>query len=320
MKKIILSIFLMANFCLHGNAQNNLIQMNDSKILMGQGNINDASTYKIRIESLSGDPSLIWVQNHITTGPGTTLSAYKALGTSGSSIALWGSAYNATAQTNTGAYGLYISAGNGRSGDNCGVFSFLRGDNGGAAIYGASEQDISHTISGGKFAGYFNGRVYASERLGVGNYSPSYTLDVSGTIRCTTLTQTSDMRTKTNITNLGSTTDQVSQLRAVKYQMKPNDMEMMSKGKALTDTARTSTDNLKYLSLEEKKDTDRDHIGFIAQEFKTIFPELVYEDEKGMLSIDYLSLIPILVETIQQLNKRLEAVENKKPGIVNEIK
>ena len=67
----------------------------------------------------------------------------------------------------------------------------------------------------------------------------------------------------------------------------------------------------KYLGMGEKRDVNRKHIGFIAQEVKQVYPELVYEDEKGMLGIDYVSLIPVLVETIQELTKRLEAIENK---------
>lgn len=41
--------------------------------------------------------------------------------------------------------------------------------------------------------------------------------------------------------------------------------------------------------------------GFLAQDVREVYPELVYEDSEGMLSIDYTGFIPILVDAIQNL-------------------
>ncbi len=323
MKKVFLSTMFIISVCFTIIAQNNMMQMNNSKILIGQGSINDVPAGdRMLIQNLTEAQTTIRILNKVaTTSFAPTLAVSKDFGTSGTNSAIWGTVYNTTPVSTLGAYGLYISAGNGMSGYNSAIFAFLRGSNDGSAIWAASDQYASPFITGGKFAGYFMGRTYISERLGIGQTSPSYTLDVSGTIRCTSLTQTSDLRAKTNIADLGSKIQQVRQLRAVKYNLLDDEVQLRSgQAKAVADTGKTVTDMRRYLALEEKKDKDREHIGFIAQEFKTVFPELVYEDEKGVLSIDYLSLIPILVETIQELNKRLEAVENKQPGIVKEIK
>jgi len=43
----------------------------------------------------------------------------------------------------------------------------------------------------------------------------------------------------------------------------------------------------------------RKQIGLIAQEVQDILPELVQEDEEGMLSLDYISIIPVLIEAIK---------------------
>lgn len=40
-------------------------------------------------------------------------------------------------------------------------------------------------------------------------------------------------------------------------------------------------------------------IGFIAQELQSYYPELVREDRNGLLSIDYIGLIPVIVEAIK---------------------
>ena len=49
--------------------------------------------------------------------------------------------------------------------------------------------------------------------------------------------------------------------------------------------------------------------GFIAQEVRKHFPELVHEDEEGFLSLDYISLIAILLEKTKDQEKRLSRLE-----------
>ena len=46
-----------------------------------------------------------------------------------------------------------------------------------------------------------------------------------------------------------------------------------------------------------------------TKELRDIFPELVYEDEGGNISINYIELIPLLVQSIKELNSKLEASE-----------
>ncbi len=328
MKKELLSTMLIISVCFTVIAQNNLIQMNSSKILMGQGSINDVPAVdRMLIQNLTEAQTTIRILNKAaTTSFAPTLAVSKDFGASGTNSAIWGTVYNTTPVSTLGAYGLYISAGNGMSGYNSAIFAFLRGSNNGSAIWAASDQYASPLITGGKFAGYFMGRTYISERLGIGTTNPAYTLDVYGTIAVSgAMIHSSDARLKANIADLGNSSSQIGKLRPVTYNFKSDDDAQqydMLKKSAVADTGRVVINNddlRKYFALEEKKNDGRKHIGFIAQEFREVFPELVYEDEKGMLGIDYVSLIPILVETIQELTKRLEAVENKQnPGIVKE--
>jgi hypothetical protein len=48
--------------------------------------------------------------------------------------------------------------------------------------------------------------------------------------------------------------------------------------------------------------------GVIAQELREVFPELVHEDDKGMLSVNYMGLIPHLVEAIKDQSRQIEAL------------
>ena len=61
------------------------------------------------------------------------------------------------------------------------------------------------------------------------------------------------------------------------------------------------------LTKEETEYWKRMQYGFIAQEVMEIFPELVYErDSEGMLSIDYVSMVPILTAAINELRQEVE--------------
>jgi len=53
----------------------------------------------------------------------------------------------------------------------------------------------------------------------------------------------------------------------------------------------------KYLS---KYSCKRLQIGFVAQEFERVFPELVRVDNDGYKTVDFLRLTPIIVEAIKE--------------------
>jgi len=62
-----------------------------------------------------------------------------------------------------------------------------------------------------------------------------------------------------------------------------------------------------YLMKEDLEGGTR--IGFIAQELRTELPELVTEDERGMLAVKYTELIPVLTKAIQELKAEKEELQ-----------
>nr|DAV20809.1 MAG TPA: structural protein [Caudoviricetes sp.] len=69
-----------------------------------------------------------------------------------------------------------------------------------------------------------------------------------------------------------------------------------------------SVDKLNGVSYRYLTDKDKQY-GFIAQEVQAYFPELVHEDENGYLSLDYISLIALLLEKTKDQEKRLSRLE-----------
>jgi hypothetical protein len=67
------------------------------------------------------------------------------------------------------------------------------------------------------------------------------------------------------------------------------------------------------------KETNKQDVGFIAQEVEKVIPEIVeiskgfinVGKEREMKTISYPKLVPYLVDTIQELTKRIEKLEKK---------
>lgn len=53
------------------------------------------------------------------------------------------------------------------------------------------------------------------------------------------------------------------------------------------------------------------HYGLIAQDLQKIYPDLVYEDANGYLSIEYTGLIPLLIQSIKELKNEVETLKTK---------
>lgn len=63
------------------------------------------------------------------------------------------------------------------------------------------------------------------------------------------------------------------------------------------------------LSAIEKQILTKQHYGLDADQLKEVFPDLVYEDENGIKSINYVEMVPILVQAINELSAKVEMLE-----------
>jgi Chaperone of endosialidase len=76
-----------------------------------------------------------------------------------------------------------------------------------------------------------------------------------------------------------------------------------------------------YKWIEASKSQDL-QTGLIAQEVQKIFPELVQTDEKGFLSVNYIGLIPHLIEAVKELrneNNDLKELRNENKDLRNRL-
>jgi hypothetical protein len=135
---------------------------------------------------------------------------------------------------------------------------------------------------------------YSTGYLGIakGPNQPSYVMDIGGTIRVVTTLYTSDSRVKKDIIDLPQS--KVNGLYSLK-----------SKSYKFDDS------KLSQFGITSDESTKREHFGFLAQDIQKVYPELVYEDSLGSLSIDYIGMIPILLESIKSLKLEVDALKSQ---------
>ena len=109
----------------------------------------------------------------------------------------------------------------------------------------------------------------------------------------------SDERFKENIEPVEDVLGALTNLEAVSYNYKES-------------IARASSSPRRAASNQAEGD---EHFGFLAQNVKDVFPQLVCTDDKGYMYIDYIGLIPILVQSINELQARLDAVESTQQDV-----
>jgi hypothetical protein len=123
---------------------------------------------------------------------------------------------------------------------------------------------------------------YFGGALGLNTHpDPGYMLDVNGDIRCTSLTETSDARLKTDIMPLNNALATVTALNGVSFRWKDPEMG------------------------------NGDQIGLVAQEVETVVPELVSEDSDGYKSVSYSKMTAVLVESIKELQEQISAQQTE---------
>lgn len=182
-----------------------------------------------------------------------------------------------------------------------------------AGVYGSETGSFPSFQNGtydysGTYAGYFNGKVrvtngiYATVLSPTASYSPS---EQNGT---TILSDRSE-----------SVTDKLSQVQTLQFLRYNPDEETISTRINIEDV---DIDNLSLEeqdSLSEVMGDEPEHYlsaiqyGLDADQLKAVFPELVYEDANGNVSINYVEMVPLLVQCINELKDEIAELKGTSP-------
>jgi|GEM_PF-6310490 hypothetical protein len=116
--------------------------------------------------------------------------------------------------------------------------------------------------------------------IGVNSGTNKVLIDAAEVVITNGITVSSDIRLKENFEPMSNALELVSQLNGLYYTWKKD---------AGTDKPRK--------------------LGFIAQEVEKVIPELVKTDSEGMKSVDYVSVVPVLVEAIKHQQKQINELK-----------
>jgi hypothetical protein len=223
--------------------------------------------------------------------------------------------------TNVGVYGLSRIVNENTNGINYGSVGVARNSNYSNISVGAYSEigNTSDSVQGDNF-GLSAKATSTSFGTNYGIYSEAYNATTNyagffnGDVTITgTLSNPSDAKLKTNIKPLSKATDILNRLRPVEYEYKKS-----IEGKSLI-----LPKNHQY--------------GFIAQELQTVLPDLVAQQKinlastggglsedglpsnkvvqksetQAFLGINYMSLIPILVQGLKEQDERIKMLEKK---------
>lgn len=136
-------------------------------------------------------------------------------------------------------------------------------------------------------------------------------------ITATSFNLPSDERLKENIQEIQQPLSSLIKLNGVDYNYKSKARKIKTMSTDGSLTAKEIKDIAffdKWDKEQEKKAIKKRH-GFVAQELQEVFPELV-EEQDGYLSVDYIGLIPVIVEGIKEMqsiitqqNEKIKSLE-----------
>lgn len=123
-------------------------------------------------------------------------------------------------------------------------------------------------------------------RVGIGTTTPSEKLEVNGNVLANNVGVPSDARYKKNVRPIAGPLGLLSMLNGVRYEF---DRE----------------------AHPEKAFDEGDQLGLIAQDVREALPELVHESDSGYLSVNYIGVIPVLIEAIKEQNRAMQEKDTR---------
>ncbi len=136
--------------------------------------------------------------------------------------------------------------------------------------------------------GYGADYNYFADRVTIGDPADhsSYMLYVKGNAYSTGTWNSSDVRFKKNIAPIKRSLERVLNVRGASFEFRRN-------------------------TFRDYRFAEGFQLGLIAQELEKEFPELVKKERDGYKSVNYMGMIPVLLEAIKEQHRLIEALKSK---------
>lgn len=193
------------------------------------------------------------------------------------------------------AFGVYGAAGYTTSGYNYGIYGNLLSTQNGAAIVGAvNSMDVNVP---GRYAGYFQGDVRTT-----GNFYGTVLTPSASRSALMGRSAVMPLSAESDATNSMSVGEKLSRLAAVQYNL--SEPQAAQTFAASGDTVAAAPRSVTDIQALEKT-----HYGLDAEVLKEVYPDLVYESQEGDLCINYTEMIPLLVQSVNELRAQVVSLQ-----------
>ena len=188
------------------------------------------------------------------------------------------------------------------------------GSSNGAGIYGSAYPDYGVDM-GGRYAGYFYGNVKIT-----GAVTTSASLSPSS----------SDYASRgydVNPNSASPISEGLAKIRLNTFFYEPsdivpsNDANILAQRQVMRDAVSDGTVDATDIREQQEPDItptkiesqilNKQHFGLDANELEEVFPNLVYDNEDGTKSINYVEMVPILIQAINELSAKVKSLEGE---------
>ena len=159
----------------------------------------------------------------------------------------------------------------------------------------------------GIYAGYFRGKVRVTTGIYATLLSPTPDASTSGRSGETILSDRNE-----------SVTDKLSQVQTLQFLRYNPSITTEAKKISTLELTDEEIEKLSPEELEALEESTNEELGqslspiqygLDAEQLKAVYPELVYEDKNGNVSINYVEMVPLLVQSINELSTKLAELE-----------
>ena len=232
-------------------------------------------------------------------------------------IGLRGTAFSSSLSSTSGnpaVIGVWGDCNSYQQGRFCyGVLGTAYGTYNNAAVCGiATGTSLTSVYPDDKYAGLFFGKTKVS-----GN------LTVTGSINATLLTASPSADSNEGLVRTVENGSIAAQLQGLSMLAYRNDEAQtnLSQKSSFPEPERETLEELEKLGIdpangnEAEEDAiarqiqEKEHYALSADELEKVFPNLVYTDKEGGKQINYVEMVPLLVQCINELNVRLSAID-----------
>lgn len=170
----------------------------------------------------------------------------------------------------------------------------------GAGIYGTYK--TTPKVLSDNYAGYFDGRVGISEGLIVDGFIRLQGTYLNPSAKGNIFIEETSTTDRSSV----SMSNRLNNIKMGTFFIERNEQIYADCG--IEDDDKIGTESASPSALQ-KAVFDRKHYGLNTDQLEEVFPDLVYENEDGTKSINYVEMVPILVQAINELNAKIEELE-----------